>query len=265
MLYALGVGACLDDPMSHELKYVTENNSVTPLQALPTMCTVLGGVLGAPSPLDDIGDYDKRMSVHGSVELILHRPLSTQGSLVSTVAVDGIYDKKRGALVSMTVEACEAENGPALFEVRNGIFVRGEGGWGGDGGPPWPGETPGHRPPDVKVTQTPRNDQPLLYRLNGDRNPLHSDPSVAESAGFARPIMHGMCTLGFVGRALLHEACADDPSLIRAMGCRFAAPAIPGEPFTTQIWRVDDGFAFDTVSSSETRILSAGYLKCRSA
>jgi hypothetical protein len=105
MLYALGVGACLDDPMSHELKFVTENNSATPLQALPTMCTVLGGVLGAPSPMDAVGSYDKRMSVHGSVELVLHRPLRTQGSLVSRVTVDGIYDKKRGALVSMTVEA----------------------------------------------------------------------------------------------------------------------------------------------------------------
>ena len=155
MLYALGVGACLDDPMSRELKYVTENNSATPLRALPTMCTVLGGVLGAPSPLDDIGNYDKRMSVHGTVELVLHRPLPTQGSLVSTVAVDGIYDKKRGALVSMTIEACEAENGLALFEVRNGIFVRGEGGWGGNGGPPWPRRFPtiGH--------QTPRLYKPL--------------------------------------------------------------------------------------------------------
>ena len=265
MLYALGVGACLDDPMSHELKYATENNSATPLRALPTMCTVLGGVLGAPSPLDDIGTYDKRMSVHGTVELVLHRPLPTQGSLVSTVAVDGIYDKKRGALVSMTIEAREAENGLALFEVRNGIFVRGEGGWGGSGGPPWPAQIPDHRPPDAKVVQTPRSDQPLLYRLNGDRNPLHSDPAVAESAGFARPIMHGMCTFGFVGRALLHEACEDDPSLIWAMGCRFAAPAIPGEAFTTHIWRVDGGLAFETLSSAETLILSGGYLRCRAA
>lgn len=258
MRYAITVGACQDDPLGGELAYVTENTKNVALQALPTMCTVLGGVLNAASPLAQIGDYDRRMSVHGSVEVVLHRPLPVAADVVSTVTVDGIYDKKRGALVSLLVAAVDAASGLPLFDVRNGIFVRGEGGWGGDPGPDWPGAGAPERAPDSVVVQTPRPEQPLLYRLNGDHNPLHSDPAVAVSAGFERPIMHGLCTFGFVGRAVLREMFDSDPTSIATLGCRFASPALPGEPLETRIWQESGQILFAT-SSGSGQVLSGGY------
>lgn len=263
MRYALTVGACLDDPLGGELSYVTENTTGVELRALPTMCTVLG-VLDAPSPLAQIGEYDRRMSVHGSVEVMLHRPLPVAGSISSTVTVDGIYDKKRGALVSLVIAASDAETGLRLFDVRNGIYIRGAGGWGGAPGPDWPGPREPDRAPDLVVSQTPRPEQPLLYRLNGDHNPLHSDPSVAASAGFERPIMHGLCTFGFVGRAVLGGMMDGDPSSIAAIGCRFAAPAIPGEPLESRLWNEGDQILF-TTSAAKGAVLAGGYVTRRTS
>jgi acyl dehydratase len=264
MRYAMTVGACMDDPLGDELGYVTENTKGVALQALPTMCTVLGGVLDAPSPLAQIGDYDRRMSVQGSVEVLLHRPLPACGSVTSTVTVDGIYDKKRGALVSLVVAATDSESGQPVFNVRNGIFIRGEGGWGGDPGPDWPAAATPERAPDQIVIQTPRPEQPLLYRLNGDHNPLHSDPGVARAAGFKRPIMHGLCTFGFVGRAVLREMLGGNPAAIAAIGCRFAAPALPGEPLESRFWNEGDQLLF-TTSGASGPVLTGGYVQRRTS
>lgn len=261
MRYAVTVGACMDDPLGPELAFVTENTKGTSLRALPTMCTVLGGVLNAESPLSAIGDYDRRRSVHGSVEIVLHRPLPTAATVTSTVTVDGIYDKKRGALVSLVVAAVDSDTGEPVFDVRNGIFIRGEGGWGGDPGPEWKGAGEPARAADAVAVQTPRPEQPLLYRLNGDRNPLHSDPAVAIAAGFKQPIMHGLCTFGFAGRAILAEL-GGDPDSVAAIGCRFAAPAIPGQSLETQVWHQDKQILF-TTSSAGGPVLSGGYATLR--
>jgi acyl dehydratase len=261
MRYALSVGAASEDPLGPELAYVTENTSGSPLRTLPTMCTVLGGVLHAPSPLAKIGSYDRKMVVHGSVELELHEPLPTVASVKSTITVDGIYDKQSGALVSQRIDAVGSD-GTRCFTVRNGIFIRGEGGWGGDRGPAWPAPVSSTAEPDSVVVQQTRADQPLLYRMNGDHNPLHSDPALAIAAGFERPIMHGMCTVGFVGRALLAALCDGDPTAIRSLGCRFAAPALPGEPLETSIWKTAHGGQFE-VRSGGRIVLSNGYCTLR--
>ena len=261
MRYALSVGAAAEDPTGRELVYTTENTAGTPLRALPTMCTVLGGVLNAPSPLAGIGSYDRKMSVHGSVEFALHQPLPTEAVVRSTITVASIYDKKSGALVNLRVDAVDV-SGEAVFTVRNGIFIRGEGGWGGDTGPAWTAPPPPVPEPDAVVTQSTRHDQPLLYRLNGDRNPLHSDPSVARAAGFERPIMHGLCTVGFVGRALLPIACDGDPAAVLGFGCRFAAPALPGDQLESRIWVVARGVQFETHSAGKV-VLTGGYLNVR--
>ena len=261
MRYALSVGAASEDSLGPELTYVTENTIGMPLQALPTMCTVLGGVLHAPSPLAKIGRYDRKMVVHGSVEIDLHEPLPTSASVHSNITVDGIYDKKSGALVSQRIDAVRSDGAP-FFTVRNGIFIRGEGGWGGDSGPEWPAPVTPTTAPDAAMVQATRHDQPLLYRLNGDHNPLHSDPSIARAAGFDRPIMHGLCTVGFVGRALLAVVCDGDPTALRQLGCRFVAPALPGELLETRIWRTAHGEQFETSSGGRV-VLSGGYCNLR--
>jgi len=260
MLYALSVGACMDDATGRELQFVTENTRHLELVALPTMCTVLGGVLSAPSPLAQIGDYDRRKSVHGSVELELHRPLPTAGTVESTITVEGIHDKRSGALVMLRIDAIDA-SGP-LFTIRNGIFVRGEGGFGGAPGPRWAGGDHPEGAPGVAVSMTTRFEQPLLYRLNGDRNPLHSDPAVAVAAGFERPIMHGLCTLGFVGRALIGYACDGEADRVAKLGVRFSNPVMPGDTIETRIWPGADDLRF-TAFVDDRPVLAEGYLTLR--
>lgn len=260
MLYALSVGACIDDATGPELRFVTENSRDLDLVPLPTMTTVLGGVLTAPSPLAQIGDYDRRKSVHGSVELELHRPLPTAATIESTITVEGIFDKRSGALVVLRVDARDQTG--ALFTIRNGIFVRGEGGFGGTSGPQWPGADAPERAPDAVAQMVTRVEQPLLYRLNGDRNPLHSDPTVAVAAGFKRPILHGLCTLGFVGRALIAHVCSGDAGRVARIGARFSTPVFPGETIETRIWAGGDDAQF-AAFVDDRAVLAAGYLMLR--
>jgi acyl dehydratase len=139
------------------------------------------------------------------------------------------------------------------------MFSRGGGGWGGDRGPSGPQNVPPERAPDEEISYRTRSDQALLYRLNGDRNPLHSDPSFAAMGGFDRPILHGLCTYGFTGRALLHGLCGGDPARFRSMDGRFSSPVLPGEKLTVRMWRTGDGEAvFQTQGEDGRVVLDAG-------
>ena len=138
------------------------------------------------------------------------------------------------------------------------MFIRGEGGWGGDRGPSGSRNTPPERAPDHSLSYRTRADQALIYRLSGDRNPLHSDPKFAEMAGFDRPILHGMCTYGFTGRALLHTLCGSDPARFRSMEGRFASPVFPGEELTIEMWVVADGECTFHTRGEDGRVVLAG-------
>jgi acyl dehydratase len=149
-------------------------------------------------------------------------------------------------------------DGEPLFTSRSGLFIRGEGGWGGDRGPSSTFAVP-DREPDHEVTYPTRVDQALTYRLSGDRNPLHSDPKFAAMAGFPRPILHGLCTYGFTGRALLHALCGGDPARFRSMSGRFSSPVFPGEALAVRVWRGGEGEAlFQTVGPDGRVVLDAG-------
>jgi acyl dehydratase len=138
-------------------------------------------------------------------------------------------------------------------------FIRGEGGWGGERGPSGPRNVPPSAEPDEVVTLATRPEQALVYRLSGDRNPLHSDPSFAALAGFDRPILHGLCTYGFTGRALLHRCCGSDPSRLRSMEGRFSAPVFPGEELRVELWRTGEGAAtFRTLGGDGRVVIDAG-------
>lgn len=193
-------------------------------------------VLGAGGRLD-IGTFNPAMLVHGEQEVALHGPLPTSGSVRVTRRIVGIYDKGSGALVVSESAGEDPDSGKTRFTSRSSAFIRGEGGFGGDRGPSGSvaaGVTEGD--PDHVVTYPTRPDQALLYRLSGDRNPLHSDPAFAERAGFDRPILHGLCTYGFTGRALLHECCGGDPTRFGSMAGRFSKPVWPGDTLTVKIW-----------------------------
>src|SRR5262249_8369831 len=157
-----------------------------------------------------------------------HAPLPTRATITTTPTITAVYDKGRAAVVMVGTESVD-ESGKLLFRNSSGIFVRGEGGFGGDRGPSGPPNMPPHRKPDKSVSLSTRPDQALLYRLSGDMNPLHADPDFAKMAGFPKPILHGLCTYGVAGRALLQTYCDNDPSRLKSFEVRFAGIVFPGE------------------------------------
>jgi acyl dehydratase len=260
LLYAVGVGCGAADPFE-ELAFTTENTKDVPQQVLPTMAVVLGA--GGGEAFQAVGEINWMMLVHGEQAVELHRPLPVEGEAESVVTVTGIYDKGSGALLTTETVATDVATGEPLFTTRSGAFIRGEGGWGGDRGPSGPRNVAPDRAPDHQVTYQTRADQALLYRLSGDRNPLHSDPSFAAMAGFDRPILHGLCTYGFTGRALLHTLCGSDPARFRSMEARFSSPVWPGDALTVSMWLDGDGEAvFQTRrnvgTDTETVVIDGG-------
>ena len=255
LLYALGVGAGQTDPTGFELEFTTENSIDVEQKALPTMVVVLGG--GGTGP--DFGDFDLAALVHGEQALELHQPLPVEGSARSVSKVAGIYDKGKAALVVLEGETTDLDGNP-LWTTRTSLFIRGEGGWGGDRGPAGSANEAPDREPDEVVSYATRSDQALLYRLNGDRNPLHADPKFAEMAGFPKPILHGLCTYGFTGRALLHAVCDSDPARFKAMEGRFSTPVMPGDTLDVRIWRTGDGQAvFQTCVGDNVVLANGGF------
>ena len=239
LLYALGVGAGVTDPTGFELEFTTENSNGIEQKALPTMAVVLGGGRGV-----DFGDFNPAALLHGEQAISLQQTIPAEGSGVAQGRVAGIYDKGKAALVVLETEVKDHDGNP-MWTARSGLFISGEGGWGGDRGPATEWELP-DRDADEVVGYDTRTDQALLYRLNGDRNPLHSDPTFAALAGFDTPILHGLCTYGVSGRALLHACCDGDPDRFGSMAGRFKSPVIPGERLDVHLWAVGDRTLFQT-------------------
>jgi acyl dehydratase len=255
LLYALGVGAGQTDPTGFELEFTTENSSNITQRALPTQAVVIA--MNGMNALSQIGDFNFFMLVHGEQGIELERELPISGTARIQSEVTGIYDKGSGAVVAMQATGVDSKSGDLLFTSRMSAFIRGEGGWGGDRGPSEK-ITPPDRAPDHAVTYETRHDQALLYRLSGDRNPLHSDPEVAKAVGFEKPILHGLCSYGYTGRALLHALCESDPGRVRRMDARFSKPVIPGDALTVRMW-VDGGSAiFQTVNQNGDVVIDNG-------
>jgi acyl dehydratase len=260
LLYAVGVGAGQDPLDRGELAFVTENSLDVEQRALPTFAVVLPDVTGV---FGSIGSFNTAMLVHGEERIVLHRELPVEGSVSTTAEITAIWDKGKGAVVEVTSRSVGADDGEPLFDVVMSAFIRGEGGWGGDRGPAGAVTIP-DRDPDAIVDLLTRPEQALVYRLSGDRNPLHSDPSFAALAGFDRPILHGLCTYGFSGRALLRELCDGDPSRMASMSGRFSSPVFPGESLTVQVWRTaGEEAVFRTLGGDGRVVIDAGSVATR--
>ncbi|HEV3187343.1 MAG TPA: MaoC/PaaZ C-terminal domain-containing protein [Acidimicrobiales bacterium] len=241
IIYALGVGAGSTDPTGFELEYTTENTAGRSQKVLPTFATVVGQNAIKMSVL---GEIDFTKMVHGDQTITLHGEIPVRGTAEVTTTVAGIYDKGSGGLVVLESSATNVDTSTLLLTTRMGLFVRGAGGFGGPRGPEsdeeddFAAQSLPEREADHVVRYATRTDQALLYRLSGDRNRLHSDPSFAKKAGFDRPILHGLCTYGFSGRALLHEVCGSDSAAFGSMRARFSRPTLPGDELTISIWDV---------------------------
>ena len=238
LLYALGVGCGTD-----ELAFTTENSHGIDQQVLPTYAVIACPAFGA---ICTIGSFNFGMLLHGSQQIRLFAPLPPAGALSVVSEVVDIQDKGEGknAVVMLKGTGTDPQTAAVVAETVMTLVIRGGGGFGGQPGQrPAPPEIP-DRDPDARTALPTREDQALLYRLSGDRNPLHSDPWFARTlAGFAKPILHGLCTYGVAGRVLVRELGGGEAAKITAISARFTAPVFPGETLTTSIWRTGPGQA----------------------
>jgi acyl dehydratase len=260
MLYALGVGAATQNP-PEDPSFVYEKG----LKALPTMAVVLsGGEFWLAHPSAGI---DFRRMLHGEQFLRVHRPLPPSGALVGKHKVDEIFDKgaDKGAVLLLSRRLYDQASGELVAEVAMSLFLRGNGGFGGrTDGQPKPHVVPDDRAADATLDLVTRPEQAALYRLAGaDPNPVHIDAEVARRAGFERPILHGLCTYGVAGRAVLKLLCGNEPARLRRLDVRFASPVYPGETLRTRVWREGPGRAGFQVQvvEREQLVLSHGLVE----
>ena len=251
LLYALGVGAGVD-----ELAFTTENTKDTPQRVLPTMAVILGG---GGVPFDKIGTFNPALMLHGAQGIETFGEIPPDGEVESTGSIAAIWDKGKAASVDLVSESVNVATGKLLFRTKMTAFLRGEGNFGGERGPASNFELPS-RKADHEVRYETRIDQPLLYRLSGDRNPLHSDPSFAQMGGFDRPILHGLCTYGFTGRALLHTLCGSDSVRFKSMEGRFSKPVMPGDDLVVSMWVDGNECLFQTKNQDGEIVFDQGVM-----
>jgi acyl dehydratase len=239
MLYALGIGMGADPMDEIELPFVYERD----LKTVPTLATVVAW--GAGPGVGKMG-INFLMVVHGAQKVELHRPMPTAAHITADSRVLGAYDKgPKGAVIVTETVLKEEDSSIKIATLTSSIFARGDGGFDGPAdGAPEPHEVPA-RAPDQSIDLTTRPDQALLYRLCGDRNPLHSNPEVAKMAGFPRPILHGLCTYGLTCRAILRTYAEYQPERIKSHEARFSSPVFPGEIVTVDLWRDGDVVSFE--------------------
>lgn len=241
ILYNLGVGAGDPPTDPDELKYAYEGDLV----AVPAFGTIPPfGMMMSMGAVDGL-DVDLARILHGDQTLTIHRPIPTSGTVSQQGSVVYVYDKGKGALVVIEVVSTLEKTGEPLFTNRSGIYVRGEGGFGGDSGPAASNRAP-DRDPDHVVRSPTLPQQALLYRMaSGDKNPLHADPGFAALAGFERPILHGLCTYGIVSKAVVDTALDGDPTRVGTYTARFTGHVFPGETLVTRIWDEGDRYVVE--------------------
>lgn len=232
LLYHLGIGAGSEPFSERELGYAYEKN----LKVLPSFATVAPTLHMSEPPKVSFPGIEIELAkvVHGSQSVTVHQPIPTAGKAVARGRIADVFDKGKAAVIVQETEVVDAEGAPLWTNVSR-IFARGEGGFGGERGPSDAIEFP-DREPDHVVESKILPQQALLYRLLGDRNPLHADPEFAKNAGFDRPILHGLCTYGMVAKAVTDAIVDGDPYRVGSWTARFAGIVIPGETLRTRIW-----------------------------
>lgn len=259
ILYHLGVGAGVPQTDPNELTYTYEKN----LKVLPSFGVIpafgsLGGMMSVPGM-----SYNPALLLHGEQDLEVRKAIPVQGEVTTQGKIAGIYDKGKAALVVVETETTLKGESEPLFVNRFSLFIRGEGGFGGDSGPR-PGNEAPSRVPDEVVESKTLPQQALLYRLSGDKNPLHADPDFAKMGGFDMPILHGLCSFGIVCKAAVDKALGGDTSKVSRYQARFAGVVFPGETIVTSLWREEDGILLEAKTKERgTPVITNGGLGVR--
>jgi acyl dehydratase len=240
MLYALGIGA-------KELEFIFERG----LKTIPTFAVI--PAFPALMGLSAAVEINPVMILHGEQGFRINKQIPASGTLTTSGKVTGVYDKGKGALVTIESTTKDA-GGETVFTNTSGIFIRGSGGFGGERGPEAGNAAPG-RGPDRTVEMQTLDIQAAIYRLSGDRNPLHIDPAFAKMAGYDRPILHGLCSFGHVGRAVLAEYCGNDPARMLGMSVRFSGVVYPGDTIITDMWDEGKGKIIVQARTQEGRVV----------
>jgi acyl dehydratase len=230
---ALGAGVAATDP--RELRYVLEDR----LHVLPTFGVVAPGIrIFEPPAVSFPGiEIDLRKVLHGTQSITLHAPIPTDGEAVARSRIADVLDKGKAAVIIQ--ETVVSAGDTPLWTAASSIFARGEGGFGGHRGPATESVVP-DRDPDQVIETAILPQQALLYRLCGDRNPLHADPEFAALAGFERPILHGLCTYGMVCKSVVDNLLASDVTRVTGVSTRFAGVVYPGETLRVRAWSEGD-------------------------
>ncbi len=255
ILYALGIGLGDDPTDPRQLRFLYEQG----LSALPTITTALAPSVSWMRRPDTGIDPDK--VVHAEQSMVLHRALPVEGTFLSECRVLDVLDKGpgRGAVIHQE-RLIYDDRGQLISTLRHTNFYLGGGGFGGPPGPAMLPFVPPNRAPDIVDLRRTLPQAALIYRLSGDYEPMHADPSIAAKMGFSRPILHGLCTFGIAGYSLLARCCDFDPTRLRSMEVRFTAPVLPGETLLTEIWRMPDGAVFRSrVAERDIIVLDRGY------
>jgi len=249
ILYHLGIGAGVPATDPNELEYTYEKS----LKVLPSFAVIPAfGSMGGIGNLPGL-EFNLAQLLHGEQEVILHKPLPPEQKLKTTAHIPEVYDKGRAALVILESTASD-ESGEPLFTNRFSLFIRGEGGFGGEAGPKAGNAAP-DRTPDGVVESKTLPQQALLYRLSGDKNPLHADPEFARMAGFETPIIHGLCSYGIACKAVVDDALDGDVARVGRYKARFADVAFPGETYRTSYWKEGDTILLQVESAERGAVL----------
>ncbi|RLU01721.1 MAG: 3-alpha,7-alpha,12-alpha-trihydroxy-5-beta-cholest-24-enoyl-CoA hydratase [Ketobacter sp.] len=244
LLYALAVG-CKPDA---ELDFVYEARGP---KVLPTFSVIPGlNIMG--SVMAQV-QFNLAMLLHGEQKITLHRPIPPSGKATGIGRIVEVWDKGKAAVVGVECVVSDAE-GP-LFSTHATLFIRGAGGFGGERGATRQILQQPEREPDWVVEDITREEQAALYRLTGDRNPIHIDPNFAKFGGFEKPFLHGLCTYGFAGRAALSALCGGDPARFVSMSGRFSDQVYMGDAIITKIWKIEEGKALMQVETQRGNVV----------
>lgn len=272
-IYALGVGACGRDAVdADELKYVYHENGQHFIQVLPTFAALFS--LGSMTNGIDLPglQYDPRLLLHGQQYIEVYRPFPSSATIHNKVTLAGLHDKGKAAIVEIETKSYEKESGELLCMNRSTVYLRGAGGFSNSTPPYSYSNYPKNQVAAAKIPKTQpfavfedfiQPSQALLYRLSGDYNPLHSDPMIAKVAGFSRPILHGLCTLGFAVRAIIKCICRGDASIIKNISGRFLLHVYPGETLITEMWLDGLRVVYQAKVKERNRAVLSGYVDLR--